>query len=107
MRHESTCPECRNVSVDYPQRDFALRDILSAVYFGLGREVPNYKSFDDAVFVRIYNMLDECSERVFTDSQLTAFWSPIIAEVRRMRHVPTVVDVEVDVGTVADAGESD
>ena len=107
MKHENTCPECRNVCVEYPLRDFALRDIIPAVYFGLGQEMPNYESFDDAVFVTIYAMLDECNEQMLTDSQLKAFWSPMVAEVRRMRGVPAAVNVEVDVGTVADAGESD
>ena len=85
--------------VGYPQRDFALRDILPTVYFSLGREVPTYKNFDEGVFVSIYAMLEGCSGQMFTDLQLAAFWSPMVAEIRRMRSVSIAIDVDHDVGT--------
>ena len=85
--------------VGYPQRDFALRDILPAVYFGLGREAPVHENFDDAVFVSIYAMLEACSGQNFTDLQLTAFWSPMVAELQRMRGASVFVGVRMDVET--------
>jgi hypothetical protein len=81
---DTTCPECREVSVGLPRRDFALREILRIVYTDMGQEVPNYQDFDETIFTRIYEMLDGRANNL-TGVQLQEFWAPTIAELRRMR----------------------
>lgn len=75
----------------HPQRDFALRDILSFVSSGLGRETPTIGDFDPEIYIRIYSMMEECQGYMMTDSQLKAFWAPIVAEVRQMQGLPVQV----------------
>ena len=85
----SSCPECRITSNRRPQRDFALRDVLRAVYANKGREVP---AFDDRIFIRIYERLEEFRMSYFTVQESRNFWAPIITEVQQMRNGPLRVD---------------
>ena len=88
-----------------PQRDFALRDILSLISSGLGQESQVVGNLDPAIYARIYSMIEESQGYEFTNSQLTAFWAPVVAEVRRMQGRPVrtpspppppVVDVDIE-----------
>lgn len=79
---------CRIDCMGLPQRDFALRDILSLVYSGLGREIPVVVNFNPAVYTHIYSMIKECREHSPTEAQLTAYWAPMLAEIQRMRGDP-------------------
>jgi len=91
---------CRAGCAAYPQRDFALRDILPLIYSGLGREAPTSETVDATFFARIYAMIEESSSRWFSELELKAFWAPMIKEVQRMRGVtvPNVIDVDVEMG---------
>lgn len=84
--NNNTCPECRAVCREYPQRDYALREILLMIYSGLGQEMP---AFDPAIFVQIYVMLNECRGRDLSKEERKTYWAPMIEELRRMRGVPT------------------
>lgn len=87
-KRSNTCPVCRAECVRHPQRDFALRNILPAVYTGLGRETPAQEDIDPALFTRIYTMLEESRTDYFTAVELRAFWAPMVTAVREMRGVP-------------------
>jgi hypothetical protein len=52
----TTCPACRVDSVNLPQRDYALSDILPLVYEAQGATVPTIisENFDPKIFVTIY-----------------------------------------------------
>jgi hypothetical protein len=62
---DTTCPECRVESRGQPQRDFALRDVLSLIYEGQGRDVPGILSenFDPSIFATIYAEKEERGRR--------------------------------------------
>ena len=83
-RHSNTCPECRAACVGYPQRDFALWDVIQMVYSGLGRGAPTYENFDSSVFIRIYAMIEQCRALGLSDAQMEAFWAPMLAELQRI-----------------------
>ncbi|KAF9777285.1 hypothetical protein BJ322DRAFT_1025851, partial [Thelephora terrestris] len=55
-RRATTCPACRVDSVNLPQRDYALSDILPLVYEAQGATVPTTisENFDPKIFVTIY-----------------------------------------------------
>lgn len=61
----TTCPECRVESRGQPQRDFALRDVLSMVYEAQGRDAPSLLSenFDPTIFANIYAEKEEQEQR--------------------------------------------
>lgn len=86
-RHSNTCPECRAACVGYPQRDFALRDVIQMVYSGLGRGAPTYENFDSSIFIRIYAMIEQCRALGLSNAQMEAFWAPMLAEIQRIRGV--------------------
>ena len=79
---------CRIDSLSLPQRDFALRDIISLVNSGLGREEPAVGNFNPAIYHHIYTMIRDSQGHELTEAQLTAYWGPVIAEVQRMRPGP-------------------
>lgn len=92
---------CRTNCVAYPQRDFALRDILPLIYSGLGREMPA-SNFDATIFTRIYAMKEQFLGMGLTPTQAERFWQPMVMEVQQMRGVP-VEDVPVDAVIDVDA----
>ena len=114
--HSISCPVCHVDCVARPQRDFALRDILSLISAGLGQEAQTVGNLDPAIYARIYSMIEECEGYEFTNSQLTAFWAPVVAEVRRMQGLPVIaapspipppvadVDIEMDGTSVWGSG---
>jgi hypothetical protein len=103
------------MSLGYPQRDFALRHILQMVYAGLGQEVPTFDAFDDTIFARIYEMLEQYRILRLTYQQAATFWEPMIAEVQRMHGdvdqtagpPREVIDVDEDVDMEGNGGGSD
>lgn len=108
-RRDNTCPECRAACPGYPQRDFALQEILQMVYEGLGREVPTYEAFDGTIFARIYAILGQYRTTFLSLEGTEQLWAPMIAETNQLVGNPvpvvqvpvrprsvTVVDGDVD-----------
>lgn len=88
-RHDNTCPECRAVCQGYPQRDYALQDILPKVYATLEpkRDPPDHSSILPQLFNHIYQMLAVYKAGEFTREEEKRFWGPLIAEVEQLRGV--------------------
>jgi len=58
------------------------------VYAAQGQEPATHEDLNAEVFVHIYTMLAECDGLALSENQLTVYWAPVIAQIRRMRGDP-------------------
>lgn len=76
------------------------------VYSGLGQDVGVYGTFDDTIFHRLYEMLQDHHQNghTRTKDQIQAFWAPMMALLQQIRGdpvqtpapPPTVIDVDAE-----------
>lgn len=87
---DNTCPECRATCHGYPQRDYALRNVLPKVYAALEpkQDRPDNSSIFPPLFAHVYQMLAAYKANEVPPGDEELFWAPLIAEVEKLRGVP-------------------